>query len=66
MTDIIGRKRYNIDQPSVDVTKSIAGSGFMILVSGTTWTNPEVNIDFAFNSDQMNMTPQVSISLGWA
>lgn len=42
MVETIGKKRFNIDQPSPNPSISVAGSGILILIAGTEVGNPEL------------------------
>jgi len=50
MSDILGKKRFTIDQPSPPPRQSVAGSGIMVLLSGTTISDPTLDIALVFEN----------------
>lgn len=50
MTNILGRKRYNIDQPSANPKESIAGSGVLVLIRGTEFPTPTLDGTYGWST----------------
>lgn len=57
MSEILGKKRFVIDQPAPKARTSIAGSGIMILIGGTQLGNPTLNISLIQATTQINSSP---------
>lgn len=57
MSEILGKKRFNIDQAPPKARTSVAGSGWMIMLAGTPITSPIIDISLVLAITEINNSP---------